>query len=88
MSARRGSSLLAIALLVLGMTLSVSGQGPERGDEIRVEDKRSGYSFVSPETRAMQDDDLANPGFLWVLEGQEIWRTRAGAAGKSCADCH
>jgi sulfur-oxidizing protein SoxA len=88
MSARRGFSLLAITLLVLGMAVSVSGQGPERGDAIRAEDKRSGYSFVSPETRAMQDDDLANPGFLWVLEGQELWRTRAGAAGKSCADCH
>jgi L-cysteine S-thiosulfotransferase len=88
MSARRGSCLFAISLLVLGMALSVSGQGPVRRDEIRAEDKRSGYSFVSPQTQAMQDDDLANPGFLWVLEGQELWRTGAGAAGKSCADCH
>jgi hypothetical protein len=39
MAARRGSSHLAITLLVPGMALSVSGQGPERGDEIRAEDK-------------------------------------------------
>ena len=88
MSARRGCARLAISLLVLGAAVSASGQRPERGDEIRPEDRRSGYTFLLPQTRAMQDDDLANPGFLWVSEGQELWRTAAGAAGRSCADCH
>jgi sulfur-oxidizing protein SoxA len=36
----------------------------------------------------MQADDLANPGFLWVLEGEALWRKAAGAAGRSCASCH
>lgn len=40
------------------------------------------------ETRAMQDDDAANPGMLWVQEGEALWNARAGAAGKACADCH
>jgi L-cysteine S-thiosulfotransferase len=49
---------------------------------------RSGYDDASPETRAMQDDDAANPGFLWVGQGESLWAERVGAAGKSCADCH
>ena len=40
------------------------------------------------DTRAMQDDDATNPAMLWVLEGEELWRRRAGGAAKSCADCH
>ena len=51
-------------------------------------DRRSGYDFMSRETRAMQDDDTANPGMLWVLEGGAAWGRAAGAAGRACADCH
>ena len=29
-----------------------------------------------------------NPGMLWVLDGEELWRQPAGASGRSCADCH
>ena len=43
--------------------------------------QRSGYDDASPETRAMQDDDSANPGFLWVRQGEELWSS-------SCASCH
>lgn len=50
--------------------------------------RRSGYDDASPETRAMQDDDAANPAFLWVKQGESLWSEPAGAAGKSCATCH
>jgi L-cysteine S-thiosulfotransferase len=50
--------------------------------------RRSGYDFAGPETQAMQDDDMANPGMLWVLQGETLWATKAGAADRSCADCH
>ena len=36
----------------------------------------------------MQDDDTSNPAMLWVLDGEALWNTKAGASGKSCADCH
>jgi sulfur-oxidizing protein SoxA len=36
----------------------------------------------------MQDDDTANPGMLWVAQGETLWAEKAGAAGRSCADCH
>ncbi|NNG03891.1 MAG: sulfur oxidation c-type cytochrome SoxA [Inquilinus sp.] len=48
----------------------------------------SGYEFRTPETQALQDDDFINPGFLWVENGEELWETADGAAGKSCESCH
>jgi len=51
-------------------------------------DRRSGYDFMSRETRAMQDDDTANPGMLGVLEGGALWTRKTGAAGRACAECH
>jgi sulfur-oxidizing protein SoxA len=56
--------------------------------EIAPEDRRSGYVFAAPETRAMQDDDNANPGILGVLQGEALWTTKVGTADRSCADCH
>jgi L-cysteine S-thiosulfotransferase len=56
--------------------------------EIPSSERRSGYDFMARETRAMQDDDTANPGMLWVLEGGSLWTRKTGAAGRACADCH
>jgi L-cysteine S-thiosulfotransferase len=56
--------------------------------EIPMSERKSGYEFMGRETRAMQDDDTANPGMLSVLDGETLWKRHAGAAQKSCADCH
>src|SRR5450631_1953058 len=56
--------------------------------EIAQAERRSGFSFMTPETQAMQTDDTANPGMLWVLDGEALWKRKAGAADKACADCH
>ena len=56
--------------------------------EIPQEQRRSGFSFMTPETQAMQNDDTANPGLLWVLDGEALWKRKAGAAERACADCH
>jgi L-cysteine S-thiosulfotransferase len=47
---------------------------------------RSGIDFAGPDVRAMQSDDLANPGFLWVERGEKLWSDASG--GASCASCH
>ncbi len=49
---------------------------------------RSGYEFVKSETRAMQDDDFANPGLLTVDHGEELFNQKHENSGKSCASCH
>src|ERR1700724_3240581 len=61
---------------------------PVFATEIPPADRRSDSEFMGAQTRAMQDDDSANPGMLWVLDGQALWNRRDGAAAKSCADCH
>lgn len=56
--------------------------------QVQTSPRRSGYDFMSRETRAMQDDDAANPGTLGVLDGEALWMKKEGAAEKACADCH
>jgi sulfur-oxidizing protein SoxA len=61
---------------------------PAFAADIPLAERKSSSEFMSRETRAMQDDDTANPGMLWVLDGEALWNTKSGAANKSCADCH
>jgi sulfur-oxidizing protein SoxA len=49
---------------------------------------RSGVTFAGADVRAMQADDLANPGMLWVERGEKQWNTPAGSSGQACASCH
>jgi sulfur-oxidizing protein SoxA len=59
-----------------------------RAGEIAAGDRLSGYEQMGAELRHMQDDDSANPGMLWVLDGETLWQRKEGSAAKSCADCH
>ena len=52
------------------------------------QDRRSGFEHMSRESQAMQRDDTANPGMLWVLEGETLWSRAAGPGSPSCASCH
>jgi L-cysteine S-thiosulfotransferase len=61
---------------------------PALATEIAPQDRRSGYADMSRESKAMQDDDTANPGMLAVLDGEALWNRKVGAANRSCADCH
>lgn len=73
----------AIALAALAFATP-----PLFAGEIPPDQRRSGYSFMGPETRAMQDDDTSNPGMLFVLDGEALWNRKTGDAKKACADCH
>lgn len=48
----------------------------------------SGWLYRTDETRALEADSFQNPGMLYVEQGETIWNTVDGAAGKSCASCH
>ncbi len=78
MKKRYGRIAGLIAGMVFGWTTAA----------IATEDIRSGYYWASVETQAMQDDDFANPGMIWVEQGEDLWNKAEGSAGKSCADCH
>jgi L-cysteine S-thiosulfotransferase len=71
---------IVLALLLFSSS-SLAGEIPDG-------ERRSGYGFMGPDTRAMQDDDTSNPGMLFVLDGETLWNKKPGATDKSCADCH
>ena len=49
---------------------------------------RSGVEFQSAQTRSLQNDAAANPGLLWVLEGETLWREPPPGGGEPCSGCH
>ena len=75
-------NLRASRLLLVLALAACAGGGPPSAE------RRSGYLDMGRETQAMQDDDAVNPATLWVLDGEALWRRKAGAAGRACADCH
>ena len=81
----KASIAIAMGALLIAAGIVVR---PLIAGEIPASDRRSGYSFMAAETKAMQDDDTINPGMLGVLDGEALWKKKAGAAGKACADCH
>ncbi|HEX4330046.1 MAG TPA: sulfur oxidation c-type cytochrome SoxA [Burkholderiales bacterium] len=75
-----GAALLALASLVYAQS------PPTRA--IPLDQLKSGLAYTGDDVRALQADDFANPGMLWVERGEKIWNTPAGATAKSCASCH
>src|ERR1700722_16635465 len=73
---------------IIAAILLIATASPLPASEIPQGERRSGFSFMAPQTQAMQNDDTANPGMLWVLDGEQLWKTMNGATGKACADCH
>jgi sulfur-oxidizing protein SoxA len=75
-------------ITVSTVLIAIASGAQALAGEIPRDQRRSGFDFMTPQTQAMQRDDTANPGMLWVLEGAAAWKRRAGEANRSCADCH
>ncbi|WP_372618938.1 sulfur oxidation c-type cytochrome SoxA [Falsiroseomonas sp.] len=45
---------------------------------------RPSHDYLSPELRAQQADPSRHPGWLWVDEGEALWRR----GERSCQSCH
>ena len=68
-------------LLVLAFCTTASAQPTP-------DTRRSGFDDMSPQTQAMQRDDMQNPGMLWVQDGAALWERAPGPSAKPCAACH
>jgi len=79
-----GARGIAVAALLIAAGIAA----PLLAGDIPRAERRSGFSFMTPDTQAIQNDDTANPGMLWVLDGEALWKRKVGSAGKACADCH
>lgn len=77
-----------VSILIFGPALNAIADDEQDWGIYQFEDRRSGYTYASVETRQMQDDEFENPGYLWVDKGAELWVQPDGAAGQSCMDCH
>jgi len=67
---------IAISLLLLSITPSVLSS-----------ELKSGYEFLTPMSREMQDDEFSNPGMSTVDKGRNLFNEK-GVNDKTCADCH
>lgn len=72
---RRQGAFLAAAALAIVIPAFASDIRPSR-------------DFLSPELRAQQDDPSRHPGWLWVEQGENLWRTAPPSAKPACAGCH
>lgn len=81
----RAAALVALALAACGDSPPREASGPDF--RLAPEDRVSGATFLQPDTRALQEDDFANPGFLWVEAGARLFAEPAGS-GPACASCH
>lgn len=76
--------LVALAALsTIVALLASAGAAPGTTD-----DRRSGFDSMSPALQAMQVDETANPGLLWVDEGEALWSSKSGSRQRACASCH
>lgn len=78
-----GAAVLAVVMIADIGVAKAADWGP-----YQVEDRRSGFTYMTDETRAIQVDNFQNPGMLWVEDGAALWSKVEGEAGKSCATCH
>lgn len=73
----------AVAALLAGAAAVARDWG-----QYQVEDRRSGYTYMTDQTRFIQNDDFENPAMLWVERGEEQWSKVDGKEDKSCQSCH
>ena len=75
---------VAVCLGLIGCQPGTNASAPAElpGSEIR-----SGYTFLTPDTQALQDDAFGNPGLLWVDRGADLFQSVAESE-KACATCH
>lgn len=76
------SAAISLAVGVFATGADAKDWGP-----YQVDDRRSGYTYMTDQTRAIQDG-FDNPGMLWVDQGADLWSAQEGEAKKSCAECH
>ena len=74
--------------LVINGEIPIVTQAPAADHLEYMSEVRSGWTFRSAETQAMQMDDFDNPGMLAVESAMSDFTTAMGPDGESCASCH
>lgn len=84
--------MFALGWLAVSAALSarVEGMAAERFESpVQTDPRRSGFTYMSRSTQALQTDDSQNPALLWVRDGERLWLgERHRSAGRPCVSCH
>ncbi len=78
---------LVLMFVLFGVSSCDQPASPTPESELAPDTIVSGYEFLTAETQALQDDDFANPGFLWVDQGKSLFSEAIGTT-PTCASCH
>lgn len=78
---------MAAALILLAACSDAPARQDVDRDHLPEDAKQTGTAFLQPETRALQEDDFANPGMLWVDRGASLFQENIGQS-KPCSACH
>jgi L-cysteine S-thiosulfotransferase len=79
---------MRLAAAVLCSASVLSGAAAQEPAPYEVDGRRSGYLYLTEETRALQDDEFLNPGMFALEDGEALWNEPDGSEGLSCASCH
>jgi len=71
--------MLRATIVAAACAASMAAHAQQR--PIAADALRSGITYAGADIRAMQADDLANPGFLWVQRGEALFN-------ENCTACH
>ena len=84
---RKALMLGGLGAGLLALSVASAVQAKDWG-EYQSGERRSGYTYMTNASRAIQNDEFENPGMLWVEQGEAIWSKKDGKAGKACKSCH
>lgn len=78
--------LVVFAMPLTGCSAAQDPSARESG--LQPDEVQSGYVFLQPETKALQDDDFANPGLLWLDRGEVMFNQLTDNGREACSSCH
>jgi len=82
------AAVMAAVLASAGCTAGDADGARAIAPQARPQPLQQGSAFMPPSLRAMQADELENPGMLWVARGSKLWQQAEGTDVRSCASCH
>jgi sulfur-oxidizing protein SoxA len=80
--------IVAVATLAAALAAPLASPCAAAEPAGRPDPARSGLGYVAPSIAALQADDAANPGMLWVDRGAALWSASVAGNGPACSGCH
>jgi len=82
--------IVVATALIIAATFATKATADQSiaSNKYTVDDRRSGYTFATKETNAIQNDDMQNPAIFRVDDGEALFKKKDGKANTACITCH